>query len=81
MEKSISFSAPFARSLLHPGTKITHSRIPFIANTTYIDNKYDLYSITYADGSSILKVVDFVFAYAPVPSSKSLRIIIAFTSA
>ena len=80
MEKSTTFSAPFARLLLQPGTKILSPIISFRVKATYIDNQYDLYSITCAYGSSMVEVVDFTISYSPVEIIKSLRIIMSFSS-
>ena len=81
MEKSTTFSAPFLCSLLPPDTKILHSRIYFRVNTTYIDNQYDLYSRTCADGSSIIEGVDSTVSYAPVAGIRYLRIIVSIAFA
>ena len=54
MEKPITFSAPFLRSSPPLDTKILGPRTNFRVKKTGIDNKYDLYSITYADGLSRL---------------------------
>ena len=77
MEKSTTIGAPFERSLLLPGKKILCPRISFRFNTTYINNRYDLYPITCSYGSSILERVDFAFSYAPVAIIKSLLIVIS----
>ena len=39
--------------------KKSYPRISFRVKTTDIDNQYDLYSITCADGSSMLEGIDF----------------------
>ena len=46
-----------------------------------IDNKYELYSITYAYLLSTIGGVNFAISYALVASTKSLRIIIENASA
>ena len=46
--------------------KIPHPRIYFRVNTTDIENQYDLYSRTCADGSSMLEGVGFAVSYTPV---------------
>ena len=56
-EKSTTFSAPYEGSLLTPRTKILRPITSFRVKTTYIDNKYDPYSITCAYGSSMLEGV------------------------
>ena len=76
METPTTFSAPFLRSLIPPVTKILRPRIPFRVKTTYIDNQYELYSITCTDVSSMLEGVDFTVSYAPVSGIRSLHIII-----
>ena len=43
----------------YPQEKILRSRFSFKVNITDIDNQYDLYSITCADGSSMLEGIDF----------------------
>ena len=81
MATSTTFSAPFLLSSLPPDTKIFRPRIYFRVKTTNIDNQYDLYSRTYADGSSMVEVVDFTLSYAPVSGIHSLCISIAIDSA
>ena len=81
MSKSTTFSAPFERSLLPPGTKILSPIISFIVKTKDIDNQYDLYSITCAYGSSMLEGVNLSVSYAPLASIKQPQIIIAIVSA
>ena len=70
-----TFSAPFLRSSLSSDTKILRPRIYFGVKTTDIDNQYDLYSRTLADGSSIFGVVYFTVSYAPVAGIHFLHII------
>ena len=55
--KSIKFIAPYEGSLLPPITKILRPITSFRVKTTYIDNKYDPYSITCAYGSSMIEGV------------------------
>ena len=62
--KSTTFSAPFLYSSLASGTKISYLWISLSVKTTYIDNKYDLYSIACVNGSSIIEGVDFTISYA-----------------
>ena len=50
MEKSTTFSATFLHHSLPPDTKILQPRVFFRVKTTDIDNKYDLYYITFVDG-------------------------------
>ena len=64
---------------LQPDTKILRPRISFRVKTTGINNKYDLYSITCADGSSMIKGVYFTVSYEPVAGILSLCIIIAIS--
>ena len=66
MGKSTTFIALFIRSSLPPDTKIIRQRIYFRANTTEIDNQYEIYSRTCAYGSSIIEGVDFTVSYSPV---------------
>ena len=51
-------------------------RISFRIKTIGIENQYDSYWRTCADGSSILEVVYFTVLYTPVASIKSLIIVI-----
>ena len=66
IEKSTILSAPFLRSLLQLDTKTLLSRIYFRVKTPYIGNKYELYSRTCADESSMLEGVDFTVSYSLV---------------
>ena len=66
MTESITFSAPFKRSLLKLDTKILHPRISFRVNNTEIDNQYDIYSMTCANILSMIDNVDFTVSCAPV---------------
>ena len=81
MAKSTTVSAPFLRSLLPPNTKILRPRIYFRVKTTETDNQYDIYSITCADGSSMIEGFDFTVSYEPVAGILSFRIITEITSA
>ena len=66
MEKSTTFSAPFLLSSLLPDTKIIRPMIYFRVKITDIENQYDIYSRTCADGSSMLEGVGFTVSYAQV---------------
>ena len=66
MDKSTTFSVPSLRSLRPQDTKILLLRIYFRVKTTYIENQYELYSITCADGPSMIEGVDFTVSYAPL---------------
>ena len=57
MTKYNTFSDPFERSLLPPGTEILRSGISFRVKTTYIENQYDLYSRACVDGSLTIEGV------------------------
>ena len=81
MVTSTTFSAKFLRSSLTPDTKILIPRISFRVKTTDIENQYDLYSRTCADGPSTLEGVDFTVSYTPVAGIHSLCIIIEIDSA
>ena len=81
MAKCTTLSDPFKRSLLTLNKKISHNRISFIVKTTEIDQKYDIYSIDFADGSSIIEWVYFTVSYAPVVSINYPRIVITIASA
>ena len=61
--------------------KNLHPRIYFRLNKIVIDNKYDLYSIAFADISSTIERVDFTVSYAPVAVIRYLIIIVAIDSA
>ena len=50
-------------------------------NTTGIDNKYEIYYRTCADGSSTIEGFDFNISHAPVSGIQSLHIIIAISPA
>ena len=80
MAKSTTFSVPFERSLLAPVTKLLRTKISFIFKKTYIENQYELFSITWPYGSSMLEGVYFTVSYAPVEIIKSLIIIITIES-
>ena len=72
MSISNIFSAPFLRSLLPLKTKIICLRISFKVKKTDIDNKYDLYSIICAYGSSIIEGLNLTVSYTPVSVVKYL---------
>ena len=80
MAKSATFSAPFLRYLLPPNTKILKTRISIRVKTTDIDNQYDIYYRTSADGSYILEGVDLTILYVPVSGIHYLCIIIEIAS-
>ena len=80
MEKSTIFSAPFLHYLLPPGKKYSVQGYIYWVKTTNIDNQYDLYSRTCADGSSMFEGVDFTVSYSPVAGIFSLCIIIEIAS-
>ena len=81
MATSTTFSAPFLRLLLPPDTKILRPRISCRLKTTDIDNQYDIHLRTCADGLSIIEGFNFTVSYIPVDGIRSLRIIIAISSA
>ena len=80
MERSTTFSAPFLLSPLPPDKKKLIPIIYFGLKSTYIDNKYDLYSRTFSDGSYMLEGVEFTVSYAPVAGIRSLSIILSISS-
>ena len=80
MAKSTKFSAPFLHYSLPPDTKIICTRVSFKVKTTDIDNKYDIYSIKFEDGSPMLEGVDLSVSYPPVYVVVSFHIIIAIAS-
>ena len=79
MANLITFSAPFLKYALPP--EKNHPRISFREKKTIIDNKYDLYSRIFADGSYMIEGFDFTVSYAPVSGIRYLCILIAITSA
>ena len=79
-KKFTTFSTQFLCYSLSLDKKILHQRISFRVRTTDIDNKYDIYSRTCADGSSIIEGADFIVSYAPVSGVISLCIIISIAS-
>ena len=81
MATSTTFSAPFLRSQLPPDTKILRPRIYFRVKTTDIDKKYNIYSRTCADVSSMIEGSDFTVSYAPVDGIHYLCIITEIASA
>ena len=81
MEKFTPFIAPFKYWLFTPDTKILYSWILFRVKTIEMYNKFDLYSRTCADVSSIIEGVYFTVSYTPVAGIKSLIIIIDIASA
>ena len=78
---SKTFGAPFLRSSLPPDTNIPNSIISFRVKTTDVENRYEIYSRTFADGSSMLEVVDFTVSYEPVYGIPPLQLIISIVSA
>ena len=77
MAKSTTSSAQFLCSSLSPDTKIIRPWISFRVKTNKIENQYDIYSRTFADGSSIIGGFEFNVSYAPITGIYSLFIITA----
>ena len=80
MEKSTTLIAPFLSSSLPPETKIIFPWIYFRFKTTDIENKYDLYSRTCANESSMLDGVNYTVSYVPVAGIIYIHIIISIAS-
>ena len=80
MVKSTTFSVSFLCYSFPPDTKTLRTRIYFRVLKNDIENQYDLYSISCADGSSVLEGIYFAVSYAPVAGIISLSIIIAIVS-
>ena len=81
MEKYTTVSAQFLSSSLPLDKEILRKGISFRVKTTYIENKYELYSITCEDGSSMMKRVDSTVSYTPDAGIIYLHIIINIESA
>ena len=80
MAISTTSKVSFLRSVLPSTINSLIPRIYFRLKTFDIDNQYDIYSRTCADGLSILEGVDFTVSYTHVSNIRSLHIIIAIAS-
>jgi hypothetical protein len=72
MLQSGTWSAPILRTQVPTSKTILPARVTFKVKNTDVDNNYELYCRTCANGSKMIEHVDYSNSYSPVGSIESI---------
>jgi len=80
MLHSGTWSAPILRSSIPPEKTVLPARVTFKVKDTNVENNYELYCRTCANGSTMKENVDYQNSYSPVGSIDSIRLLLSIAA-
>jgi hypothetical protein len=80
MINSGTWSAPILPSLVPPTKTTLPPRVTFKVKTTDVNNTYELYCCTCANGANMKENIDFTNSYSPVGSNSSICLLLSLAA-